>query len=232
MSVALLQKTLTECGIEPTELLLSKFARYFSLLAQWNQRMNLTSIVDEEGVYEKHFADSVLPLKNTDFAGKTILDIGSGGGFPGLVIALVCPSAKVTVLDATAKKFTFLREVCNELGLTNVSFVNGRIEERPVPTCGFDLAIARGFAALPIFLECAAPYVKVGGTVLAMKGASYQEEWEKAKAISKTLGLRLERVDLEQLPEAGCRANMVFVKEKPTPNRFPRRWDEIKRANQ
>ena len=231
MSLDLLKQTLLAIGVEPSEALLAKFRRYFELLVEWNEKMNLTSILDEEGVYEKHFSDSLLPLKNVGFAGKKVLDIGSGGGFPGLVVALVCPSAEVTVLDATAKKFIFLKEVCKELGLANVSFVNGRIEDRPVPPDSFDIATARGFAALPIFLECAAPYVKVGGTVLAMKGASYEEEWKEAEALSRTLGLKLVRVDLEELPNAGKRANLVFEKRKPTPGRYPRRWDVMKRTS-
>lgn len=228
MSKEILVKTLEGIGIEPSATLLNKFEAYFKLLVSWNQKMNLTSITDEEGVYEKHFADSLIPAKSLSFENKKVLDIGSGGGFPGLVIALAFPSSEVTVLDATAKKFIFLKEVAKELGLSNVKFVNARIEDRKVPEESFDIVISRGFAALPIFLECAAPFTKVGGYVLAMKGASYQSEIEASKK-AKALGLELKKTDVAELPNAGVRASVVYLKNGHTPKKYPRRWDEMKR---
>ena len=228
MSVDLLKQTLADLGVEASPELLEKFHVYFSLLASWNEKMNLTSIVEEEEVYEKHFVDSLLAAKAVSFSGKTLLDIGSGGGFPGLVIALVYPGAKVTVLDSTAKKFLFLREVCEQLGLKNVSFVNARIEDRKVARESFDIVISRGFAALPVFLECAAPFTKIGGQVVAMKGASYKEEMEMVGSPAK-FGLGLANVVSIDLPNAGKRVNLVYGKTKPTPKKYPRRWDEMKR---
>ena len=231
MSEAILSPIFNELGIAFDAALQAKFHRYFELLAEWNQKMNLTAIVDEEGVYEKHFLDSILPAKTLSFEGKSVLDIGSGAGFPGLVIALLYPSSKVTVLDATAKKFVFLKTVCEELGLTNVSFVNGRIEESPVARESFDVTISRGFAALGIFLECGAPFTKIGGHILAMKGASYQEEMDEASPLVKKLGLRYAKTDLQNLPSAGMRANVLYDKVAFTPKKFPRRWDEMKRGS-
>lgn len=227
-AVELLKQALTDVGVNPRNELLAKFATYFQLLKEWNEKINLTSIVDEEEVYEKHFCDSLLPAKTLSFHGKTVLDIGSGGGFPGLVLALAFPDCQVTVLDATAKKFIFLKAVVKALELTNVTFVNARIEDRKVPVEGFDVTIARGFAYLPIFLECAAPYTKIGGVALAMKSAAYQEEVKAAKNASR-LGLELVSTQIETLPNGGVRANLVYEKKAATPKKYPRRWDEIKR---
>ena len=206
---------------------MDKFSLYADLVAEWNEKMNLTAIVDKDEVYQKHFIDCVLTAKSYDFSGKTVLDIGSGAGFPGLVIALIYPSAKVTLVDATAKKFIFLKEVVSRLNLTNVEFAVGRIEDRPVKLCSFDCAISRGFAMLPIFIEVASPFVKLGGTVFAMKGAKGKEEYLGAKAIMDRYGLRMASLAYETLPGGDERVNIMYRKEKATPRKYPRKWDII-----
>ncbi|MCI5940612.1 16S rRNA (guanine(527)-N(7))-methyltransferase RsmG, partial [bacterium] len=135
--------------------LISLLRTYAALLAEWNEKMNLTAITEEPIVIEKHFMDSLLIAKDFVFAGKKIADIGSGAGFPGVVLALAFPSCHVTLIDATKKKFLFLQELKEKLGIGNIAFHVGRVEDMKAERDTFDIVTARGFAAMNIFLEVA-----------------------------------------------------------------------------
>lgn len=209
--------------------LIASFSRYASLLKEWNEKMNLTAITDEPAVIEKHFYDSLLIAKNMDFAGKSVADIGSGAGFPGMAIALAFPSSKVTLIDATRKKFLFLDAVKKELGIKNVNFYVGRVEEMKSSRNHFDIVTARGFAAMNIFLEVAAPLAKKGGTLIAMKGVRGEEELVKSKFAIHRLGLKKELTQKDVLPDGEIRLNYFFTKLDPTPSSYPRPWGEIVR---
>lgn len=213
--------------INLTPEMVEKFKKYCALLQEWNQKFNLTAITKEPEVIEKHFYDSLIPAKTMSFDGFSILDIGTGAGFPGMCYAIVYPKSSVYLLDATAKKCVFLNEVKKELGLGNVMVVNSRAE-----TFGhresFDVVTARALSNLPTLLELAAPMAKVGGFVLAMKGSSGHEELAKAASAIKTLSLKVENVVDAALPNAeGARVNIFFKKLSKSDGRYPRLYSDI-----
>lgn len=225
-----LQKECASFGLRLDEEALGKLRRYCALLQEWNEKMNLTSITEESAVVEKHFYDCLLTAKTFDYSGRKLVDVGSGAGFPGAVIALAFPKCKVTLVDATQKKFAFLSKVKEELKLDNLEFLIGRVEELSAYRESFDAVISRGFAALRIFAEVGAPLIYVTGTLIAMKGSSAPQELEEAGNILAKLHLRLRSTQEDTLPCGDKRITYFFGKDQRTSNRFPRRWDEIKRV--
>lgn len=210
-----------------TDELIASLRIYAALLSEWNQKMNLTAIVEEPMVVEKHFTDSLLIAKEDSFAGKKIADIGSGAGFPGVVLALAFPTCHVTLIDSTKKKFLFLQELKDKLGLQNVDFHVGRVEDMKRERESFDIVTARGFAAMNIFLEVASPLAKEGGTLIAMKSLRGEEELVKSKFAIHKLGLKLTKTQKDVLPDGEIRLNYFFEKKQPTPPFYPRPWADI-----
>lgn len=205
--------------------MIAKLKLYAALLKEWNEKMNLTSIVAEEEVIEKHFYDCLIATEKLDLSASKIADIGSGAGFPGLVWALCFPQAEVTLIDATNKKFRFLEEVKTQLQLDNVHFHVGRVEAMKEQRENFDLVSARGFAALSVLMEVGAPLLKVGGKILAMKGSKGLQELKDAQSGLATLGLRFDGKIVEHLPTHNDeRINIRLVKFKQTPEKYPRDW--------
>ncbi len=206
---------------------MEKLRRYQEMILASNRQFNLTSITEESDMLIKHFYDSLYPLKYVDISGKSVLDFGSGAGFPGLPFAIFSPDAQITLLDATKKKCDFLSSVKDSLSLDNVSVVNSRVENFK-KAGGFDVVTARAVAPLPILLEICAPLPRVGGCVLALKGANGEEELLAAKKAIAVLGLKFVKKETYHLPEdAGERRLFLFQKEKETPHRFPRPYPEI-----
>lgn len=202
-------------------------SRYCEMLLDWNKRMNLTAIDEESEVIEKHFYDCLLPLKDFSLAGKSVIDFGTGAGFPGLVWAIVYPEATYELVDATGKKCTFLEAVIKELGLQHIKVVNKRAEETHERE-KYDVVAARAVAPLPILLEIAAPLLKVGGTFIAMKSSKGAEELEKSKNALALLHLSLDKKQEESLPsDEGYRLNLFFKKTAKTEMKYPRQWVEI-----
>lgn len=230
MTYAELQNQCATFGLQLSEEQLDAFRRYAALLKEWNEKMNLTSIVEEEAVIEKHFYDSLLAGKSLSLSNRKIADVGSGAGFPGLALAIAYPSSTVTLIDATKKKFAFLEEVKNALGLNNVRFLAGRVEELRDYRESFDVVISRGFAALRVFAEVGTPLLYVTGTLIAMKGPNVDEEILEAKNILSKLSLRLKTRQEDTLPCGDKRITLYYAKDAVTPKRFPRRWDEIQRV--
>lgn len=227
MTLEELKNACHELGIELSEKQLAQFDRYADLLKEWNEKMNLTAIVEKEEVIEKHFYDCILPCKTISFSNKKILDIGSGAGFPGMVFAILYPESEVTLVDATRKKFLFLEEVMNQLGIENVVFHVGRVEEMRKQRESYDIVSSRGFAALRILLEVAAPLIKVGGTIIAMKSQRGEEELKEA--YGTIVKLKLKEVNLQKatLPSGDVRLNYLFQKTEKTDGRYPRPWAVI-----
>ena len=225
-----LAQTCASFGLKLDERIISGLRRYCALLQEWNEKINLTSIVEEGAVIEKHFLDSLLVAKSFDFSGRKVADVGSGAGFPGAVIALAFPDAKVTLIDATKKKFAFLLQVKEELGLENLSFIHGRVEDLSAYRESFDVVISRGFAALRVFAEVGTPLLYVTGTLIAMKGPNAEEELQEASNILTKLHLRLRRKQEDELPNHDRRINYFFAKDDHTSKKYPRRWDEIQRV--
>jgi 16S rRNA (guanine527-N7)-methyltransferase len=215
--------------IKLTDAQIAQLTKYAALLKEWNEKMNLTSIVEENEVIEKHFFDCLIPAKVLPLEGKACADLGTGAGFPGLVWAIAFPTCQMTLVEATTKKCTFLAEVVKQLDLKNVRILNHRAEELNNKN-QFDVVVARALAPLPILLELAIPLLKVHGTFLAMKSAKGREELAQSKNALDVLGAKLQDVQEENLPnEEGLRLNMMFEKTKPTEHKYPRKWADIEK---
>ena len=192
-----------------------------------NEVMNLTAITDPAQVAKLHLADSLTVLKAADLSGKSLIDVGCGAGFPGVPVAIACPDARVTLLDSLGKRMHWLETVLPQLGV-KAKCVTARAEEA-VASCreSYDFATSRAVARLNILLELTAPYVKVGGAVLAMKGAAAREELAEAKNAIAKLGLKLEQI-LDFSIDGADHSVIVLRKVKPTPAQYPRRYAKIK----
>lgn len=198
-------------------------------VVEQNKVMNLTAITEPAQVARLHLIDSLTLLTVADLSGKSLIDVGCGAGFPGVPVKIACPGVTLTLLDSLGKRMGWLERTLPVLGV-DATCVTARAEEAVV-SCReqFDVATSRAVARLNILLELTAPYVKVGGQVLAMKGAAAQEELSEAKAAVEKLGLRLNRV-VEFPIEGTAHTVLVFDKIKPTPRLYPRRYAKIKQA--
>ena len=195
-----------------------------------NEKFNLTAIKDKESFRELMVYDSLLPLKYVDLdENKTILDVGTGAGFPGLPLA-ICSNAKYTLLDSTNKKIRHICCIIDDFELKNVSAVSARAEDfANLNREQFDYVIARAVAPLNILLELCVPFVKVGGTFIALKGAKSDEELDLAKSAIKKLDVRVVSINEEELPLSKEKRTIVlFRKLKSTNKKYPRQFSEIK----
>ena len=192
-----------------------------------NEVMNLTAITEPTAVAKLHLLDSLTVLATEDLSGKSLIDVGCGAGFPGVPLAIASPDTRVTLLDSLGKRVHWLETVLPELKI-EARCITARAEEAVVDLReSFDFATSRAVARLNILLELTAPYVKVGGAVLAMKGAAAREELEECKTAIKKLGLKVEKV--QEFPIDGtCHAVIVLRKVSPTPKAYPRRFAKIK----
>lgn len=221
-------------GLSPTQGQIDQLALYCDRLLEKNQVMNLTAITDPADVVTLHFLDSAALLASRDFGGKKIIDVGTGGGFPGLVLKILEPTIRLTLLDTLGKRMDWLEEVSGELGLTGVTFVKGRAEEfshKKEFRDSYDLAVSRALASMPMLAELCIPYVKVGGQFLAMKSSKSDEEVQAAEKIIRTLGGENLQVSEYPLPGTDVSHRIVTVnKGRPTPKGYPRKWTKIKEA--
>ena len=196
-------------------------------VVQQNEVMNLTAITAPDQVAKLHLLDSLSLLTVADLKGKKIIDVGCGAGFPGVPVQIACPEAEVTLLDSLGKRMHWLEQVLPTLGV-HARCVTARAEEA-VATCReqYDIATSRAVARLNILLELTAPYVKVGGYVLAMKGMAAEEELKECKDAIRKLGLRTEKV--VEFPIDGTAHSIIMLKKvAPTPSQYPRRYAKIK----
>lgn len=191
-----------------------------------NQVMNLTAVTDPNQVAKRHLLDSVSVLLAQPLAGKKVIDVGCGAGFPGVPLKIACPEADITLLDSLGKRMTWLEETLPTLGV-DAKCVTARAEEY-VENCReqYDVATSRAVARLNILLELTAPYVKKGGVVIAMKGTAAQEELQEAKNAISRLGLTLEK-NIQPFGEDFSQI-LVFRKTSHTPPQYPRRYAKIK----
>jgi 16S rRNA (guanine527-N7)-methyltransferase len=201
-------------------------SRYRELLLTWNARFNLTAITDEQAVLIRHFVDSLTVLKVLPSRPLSLLDVGTGPGFPGIPLKLARPELAVTVMDSTSKKVRFCAEVIQQLGLTGIRALHGRAEEmahQPQFREQFDVVTARAVASLPTLVEYLMPFVKPGGLCIAMKGSDAENEAAQAMRAIGILGGRLSRVVPVQLPGLpDKRALIVIEKVSATPPLYPR----------
>lgn len=215
-----------------TTQMIDQLDRYAAILQEQSKVINLTTITDLEDIYIKHYYDSLLIGKVLDFDSvKSLVDVGSGAGFPGIVLKIVYPQMKITLVEPTTKRTNFLSAVINELQLENIVVINERAEVY-VKECRekFDYATARAVAPLNILLELLTPFIKVNGLLIAMKGSNADEELLVSCNAIKTLNLKLEKCHDMCLPnEQGNRKIMVFKKEKVTSSIYPRIYAKIKK---
>ena len=223
---------LKEKGLELSEKQLNQFDKYLKLIQEWNEKMNLTSITDDESVYEKHFYDCLLTADQIDFNNKSLLDIGAGAGFPSIPLKIAYPSLKLTVLDSLQKRMIVIEEVVKQLQLSDVNIVVSRAEDYALTHReSFDIVTSRAVARLNILAELSLPLVKINGTFMPYKGQSAMEEYEECKNGITTLGGKLVKVQEEVLPsENAKRYNLFIEKVKLTPNKYPRQYNKIKKS--
>ena len=226
----ILKKGLTELGMNTAAIpRLTEFAR---LLLEKNKVMNLTAITEPEAVATLHLLDCAYLLTLTDCGGKSIVDVGTGAGFPGMPMGILEPKAQLTLLDSLGKRIDFLRECAQTLKLENISCVHARAEEFAAEHREqFDIATSRAVAALPVLSELALPLVKPGGLFLAMKSVESDEEIESARGAIGQLGGKIEKICDYTVPCTEVRHRVVLIRKvRPTPPRFPRTFAKIKKS--
>ena len=222
-----LKEGLTGLGLSLSEERQQKLCAFARAMVRKNEVMNLTAITAHTQVARLPLLDSLTVLCCADLRGKTLIDVGCGAGFPGVPLAIACPEAKITLLDSLGKRVKWLEETLPQLGI-EAECVTARAEEAVAQRREtYDFATSRAVARLNILLELTAPYVKVGGAVLAMKGAAAKEELNECAGAIKKLGLQLEEV--REFPVDGAsHAVIILRKIAPTPKQYPRRYTKIK----
>jgi 16S rRNA (guanine527-N7)-methyltransferase len=225
MSLPTLVDHARRSGIELSPAQLDAFQIYQRELVEWNARFNLTTITDPDQVIVKHFLDSlsVAPVVRQNI--YSLIDLGSGAGFPGLPLKIAFPALRVTLIDSTGKKVEFLKHVIAELNLRGVTALHARAEELahdPKYREKYDAAVARAVADLPTLLEYALPFVRVGGVFVAQKGVDVEEEVRRGARAMKVLGGRLREVSPVRLPGLEPRHLIVVEKIATTPSQYPR----------
>ena len=231
-----LKTTLTQglaaLSLTPPEDAVEKLSLYCDLLLEQNQVMNLTAITDPTEVVRLHFLDSAALLPAKVLQGKRIIDVGTGAGFPGIVLKILDPTIDVTLLDSLGKRVDWLRSLCDRLELENITCLKGRAEElsrTPDHREQYDGAVSRALASMPVLAELCLPFVKQGGLFLAMKSNKTDEEIDAARPIIGTLGGESPFVMDYRLPgEESYRRIVTVYKKKSTPAAFPRKWSKIK----
>lgn len=205
--------------------------RFAEALLEKNKVMNLTAITDPTDVAQLHLLDCAAVLTFADIKGKSLVDVGTGAGFPGMPLQIMEPTAKCTLLDSLGKRINFLQEVCDELSLSHTRCVHARAEEYARDHREqFDFATSRAVAALNVLCELALPMVKVGGAFLAMKSVDSDEELRQAKSAIAQLGGSVESVQDYTIPGTDVTHRLVTIRKvKPTPHAFPRAFARIKK---
>ncbi len=228
---ALIRQGLTQLGLDAGKA--PALARYGQLLLEKNQVMNLTAITQPEQVVRLHMLDCAALLGCAGFRDKSLIDVGTGAGFPGLVLRIMEPSLRLTLLDSLEKRLAWLAGVCADLGLAGVRFIHARAEELALDPAfreQFDFAAARAVASMNTLSEICLPFVKVGGRFLAMKSVESAEEVDQAASAVAKLGGRLEKRYDYRIPGTEiCHRVIPVSKIGPTPPRYPRRWAKIQK---
>lgn len=227
----ILRSGFAELSLPLDETAVRRYRQYYELLTERNKVMNLTAIEGEEASARLHFLDCAALLTLADFRGKSVIDVGSGAGFPGLALKIAEPGVELTLLDSLDKRVHFLRETCDTLGFEDVRCLHARAEEAPADLRqAYDVAVSRAVARLNLLCELCLPFVKVGGLFAAMKGPGADEELIDAKRAIRTLGGELEAVARYTIPGTEVTHTAILIrKTSDTPARYPRRWAQMKK---
>lgn len=213
----------------------NKFMKYMALLQEWNEKVNLTAITEDEAVVKKHFIDCINAFSVEEFkSAKTIIDVGTGAGFPGLPIAIMRDDVEVTLLDALNKRIKVLDLIVTELGLKNVTTIHARAEEgsrKNEHREMYDIATSRAVANMSLLSEFCMPYVKIGGHFIPLKGPSIEEEMANGKNAVKILGGEIQEIREVKVEDTDLKHNLVIVKKiKSCGPKYPRIMGTIKKA--
>lgn len=231
----LLLDTTKDMEIPLSEEMLGQFMLYQELLLDWNTRMNLTSITDKKEIVLKHFADSLSPLPvalELQDGTPSIIDVGTGAGFPGIPLKIALPNIELTLLDSLQKRITFLETVCTELELDNVECIHGRAEDfgkDPEFREQYDFCVSRAVAHLSMLLEYTLPFLKVGGKLIALKGQNFAVEVEESQEALAVLGGVVKDVKAVTIPNTDLQHQLIFIeKVSATPEKYPRTAKKMK----
>lgn len=221
-----LEEKLKLIDINISEIEIENFKIYMKLLLEWNKKINLTAITNEDDIILKHFVDS-LTIKKYISENEKIIDIGTGAGFPGIPLAIMNKNNKITLMDSLNKRIVFLNDVIDKLKLTNVKAIHSRAEELAKNKTyreKYDIAVSRAVANLSTLVEYMLPFVSVGGKCICMKGPNIEEELKNAKNAIKELGGEIIKIENFKLPESDNERNIVIIKKvKETSNKYPRK---------
>ena len=220
-----------ELGLSLDARALERYRLYADTLAETNKVMNLTAITGEDEIARLHFLDSAALLRFVPLAGKRVIDVGTGAGFPGLALKIACPELSLVLLDSLDKRIGFLRDTCSALGLSDVVCFHSRAEEIP-DGCreAFDAAVSRAVARLDLLCELCLPYVKQGGVFLAMKSRDHAGELAEARRAIRLLGGEVEAEYDYTVPGTDVVHSVIAIRKlASTPPKYPRRWAQIKK---
>ena len=227
-NTTLFERDLEELGVALTDQQICQFLKYYEMLVEWNQVMNLTTITDYDDVMKKHFIDSISLVKAYDTSQSvSLVDIGTGAGFPGLALKIAYPNLRITLIDSLNKRISFLNEVIEQLGLTEINTLHGRAEDFAKPGKlreQYDLCVSRAVANLSTLSEYCLPYVKIGGEFISYKSEKITNEKKDAEHAIRILGGEISDQVEFYLPNSDIYRNLLIVKKiVKTPNKFPRK---------
>ena len=223
-------KELNKRDIPANEIIANQLEAFMKHILMWNEKFNLTAIKDEESFMEKMIFDSAIALTDLDLSNKKVLDIGTGAGFPGVVLCLLNPNTDITLLDSTTKKINLLNDYASENGYKYQTVVARAEDYAKANREKYDYVFARAVAPLNVLLELALPLLKVGGAFIALKGPGVEEEIAQSQNALKKLNGRVGKIIVDELPESLETRNIVhIIKDKETNKKYPRDYKDIKK---